>query len=86
MANGTHKGTELNNVNETWNENEKRLAEGNATGKEINTSDAGAVGDALDQVIKDEAAEYDNANKEERILGGERATLNDEVDEDDTKE
>jgi hypothetical protein len=29
-------------------------------------------------VIHKEAAEYDNENKENRILGGERASVNDE--------
>jgi hypothetical protein len=32
----------------------------------------------LQQTIKEEAAEYDQANKEERILDGDRATVRDE--------
>lgn len=36
-------------------------------------------------MVKDEAAEYDNANKEERLLSGERASLNDDQEDDATK-
>lgn len=32
----------------------------------------------LDRLVKQEASEYDNINKENRILGGDRATVNDE--------
>jgi hypothetical protein len=31
----------------------------------------------LEETIKEEAAAYDNANKEERLLDGERASVND---------
>lgn len=77
-----HKGTELNNVNETWNQNERLREEGNTAGAGDNTADAANVSNDLEQAIKEEAAEYDNSNKEDRILGGERATVSD--DESDT--
>lgn len=67
-----HKGTELNNVNETWNENEKRREQGEDRGA------ASMVDRDLQKTIQDEAAEYDRANKEDRLLDGERATLNDD--------
>jgi hypothetical protein len=72
MAKGIHKGTELNNVQETWNENERRRAAGEDIG--------GATGsdEGLQRVIREEAAEYDGENKSDRVLGGERATLNDD--------
>jgi hypothetical protein len=70
-----HKGTELNNIKETWNQNEQNRQSGEP-GTE-STGDATGTGNDLQQSIKEEAAEYDNANKEERILDGERATVRD---------
>lgn len=75
MAKGIHKGTEFNNVNETWNQNEQNRAGGNAPGQQQNVT---TNRDNLDQTIKEEAAEYDQADKEERLLGGDRASINDE--------
>ncbi|HEX8316331.1 MAG TPA: hypothetical protein VF609_15115 [Flavisolibacter sp.] len=74
-----HKGTELNNINETWNQNE-RMREGNDNMGTTNVEDTAGTGSELDQTIKEEAREYDNANKEERVLDGERATVNDNPD------
>lgn len=71
MAKTIHKGTELNNVQETWNENERR------SGGMDRSGDAGAVNDDLKQVIRDEAAEYDSQNKEDNVIGGDRATVRD---------
>lgn len=68
MANNIHKGTELNNVKETWEENEK---------KQLNRTSSGSE-EGLDKVIKEESAEYDNANKEERLLDGDRGSVKDE--------
>jgi hypothetical protein len=75
-----HKGTELNNVKETWQQNEEQPAAGssNNTGKD----EPAAVSKDLQQTIKEEAAEYDQANKEERILDGDRATIRDKDRED----
>jgi hypothetical protein len=70
-----HRGTELNNVNETWNQNERNRGNDDASGA---TGDATTVSNDLEQIIREEAAEYDRANKEERLLGGERATINDD--------
>lgn len=70
-----HKGTELNNIQETWNQNEKMRENGEAPGPVGTGDEATGVGDDLQRVIKQEAAEYDNANKEERLLDGERATV-----------
>ena len=68
MAKNYHKGTELNNVRETWNRNEREhVKTGNPSSSEN-----------LERMIEDEASEYDHANKEERLLTGERATLNDD--------
>ena len=75
MAKSIHKGTELNNVQETWNENEKR---GIDPGSSVTGAEASSVSDDMQQTIKDEAAAYDRANKEDRLLGGERATVDDE--------
>lgn len=71
----THKGRELNNVNETWNRNEQLRENGGASGDAaFGTS---TISNDLEQTIREEAAEYDNANKEDRLLDGERATVND---------
>jgi hypothetical protein len=68
MPKSFHKGTELNNVRETWERNEKE-----------NINKAGFTpDDNLERVIQEEASEYDTANKEERLLDGDRASVNDE--------
>ena len=77
MESSTHKGSELNNVSETWDKNE-RLREKRNSETEGNTLDEQAPENELEQLIKQEASEYDNENKENRILGGDRATVNDE--------
>lgn len=69
MSGKTHKGTELNNVKETWAENEHRPE----TAGTPSTGDQG-----LERKIEKEAAEYENANKGDRLLGGDRATVNDD--------
>jgi hypothetical protein len=69
MAKNVHKGTELNNVKETWDENEK---------KQVNTPGPSTTDENLDRVIKEESSEYDSANKEERLLTGDRGSVNDE--------
>lgn len=71
MPRNIHKGTELNNVRETWEQNERQhISKPSAPGA-----------DDLERVIENEATEYDNANKEERLLGGERATVDDDQKE-----
>jgi hypothetical protein len=69
MSKNIHKGTELNNVKETWEQNEK---------ERVNTNARSTTDENLDRVIKEESSEYDSANKEERLLDGDRASLNDE--------
>ncbi|RYY39773.1 MAG: hypothetical protein EOO08_08865 [Chitinophagaceae bacterium] len=68
-----HKGTELNNVKETWNENERNPERGVQPEPARSTS-----ADDLQQTISREAESYDRRNKEDKLLGGDRATLNDE--------
>ncbi|TKK71806.1 hypothetical protein FC093_01950 [Ilyomonas limi] len=75
MENNPHKGTELNNVQETWNENEKRREEESGTSDMPQEETAPAT--TLDKLIQQEAHEYDNDNKENRLLGGDRASVND---------
>jgi hypothetical protein len=74
-----HKGTELNNVKETWEQNERNLQSGGGPGSPnenpVNEADPA---NELEKLVKQEAAEYDNENKENRILGGDRATVNDD--------
>ena len=72
MAKSIHKGTEFSNINETWQQNER-------DGSNSGTSDDPALpGKDLQQVIKEEAAAYENENKADRVLPGERATVNDD--------
>lgn len=80
MAHNIHKGTKLSNVNETWNQNER---ERGMAPERINTDETAPTGNDLEQVIKEEAAEYDNASSEERLLSGNRATINDDNLEED---
>ena len=64
-----HKGTELNNVRETWNQNER---------EHENTGAPSSTDENLERIIEEEASEYDTANKEERLLSGDRATVDDD--------
>jgi hypothetical protein len=77
MAKGLHKGTELNNSKETWDQNERNLRNerGGGGAGQANTEQPATD---LERIVREEASEYDNANKEDRILGGDRATVNDE--------
>ena len=69
MPKNIHKGTELNNIRETWDQNERRRSQ---------TDGPSTTDRNLERVIEEEATEYENANKEERVLGGERASVNDD--------
>jgi hypothetical protein len=81
MENAIHKGTELNNVKETWDENERNLRNQNSLGSEGNIADDIAPANDLDKLVKNEARDYDNTENEKRLLTGERATINDDADE-----
>jgi hypothetical protein len=78
MENSIHKGTELNNVKETWDQNEKNKENENTGKTETENSKAAPAKTELEKIIKQEATEYDEENKENRLLTGERATINDE--------
>jgi len=69
MSKSIHKGTELNNVRETWEQNEK---------EQTKTNSPVTDNESLENKIHEEAREYDDANKEDRLLGGERASVNDD--------
>lgn len=68
-----HKGNELRNVSETWQQNEQARQQESGL-QRIAAEPTGLPGD-LEDAIKEEAADYDNANKEERLLDGERASV-----------
>ncbi len=72
MAKGIHKGSEFKNISETWEQNER------ASGGSDREQESASDNHDLARVIKEEAAEYDNVSKEERILSGDRATVNDD--------
>lgn len=72
-----NKGTELNNVNETWKRNERLRQQGEAAPQDNAPAGSAGVPDDLTRTIQREAAEYDNANKEDRLLDGNRATVSD---------
>ncbi|HYH15993.1 MAG TPA: hypothetical protein VD794_12265 [Flavisolibacter sp.] len=78
MAKGIHKGTEYNNVNETWDQNERNLAREDVPGQKEVTSGGNTGSRDLDQTIKEEATEYDTTKKEDQLLSGDRASLNDD--------
>jgi rubrerythrin len=71
MSKSIHKGSEFNNIKETWKENEKEQ-------EQVSTNTPSTTDENLERVIEEESSEYDNANKEERLLGGDRASVNDE--------
>jgi hypothetical protein len=86
MANGIHKGSEFHNISETWDQNERKLQNSNAPQEENVTGSGALPQNDFEQLIRDEAAEYDNEAKADQLLSGERATLNDDVDADDSGE
>ena len=69
MSKNIHKGTEFSNIKETWKQNEKEREHLNAPSK---------TDENLERTIKEESSEYDSTNKEERLLTGDRASVNDE--------
>jgi len=71
MPKNIHKGTELNNVRETWEQNEREHVSSNAPS---------STDENLERVIQEEASEYEDANKEDRLLSGERASVKDDSD------
>ena len=79
MAKGVHTGSEFHNIGETWDQNER-----NRTGDEnpVRKRDESAttISNDLDRTIKEEADEYDHENNEDRVMGGERASVNDDPD------
>lgn len=52
MSKNIHKGTELNNVKETWGKNERSK-----------TKDPVTSNEGLERIIKEESSEYGSANK-----------------------
>jgi hypothetical protein len=79
MAKGVHKGTEFHNIGETWDQNERNRTGNENPGRERDESET-TISNDLDRAIKEEADEYDHDNKEERVMGGERASVNDDPD------
>ena len=80
MATG-NKGSELNNVNETWNRNERLRQQGERAPGDSTPAGASGIPDDLTRTIQREAAEYDNADKDDRLLDGDRATISDTPEE-----
>lgn len=76
MAKQINKSTGLNNVSETWDQNERARA----AGKIPDDNSTAPAGNGLEKVIKEEAAAYDNSSAEERLMPNDRATEN-EADE-----
>jgi hypothetical protein len=74
MAKGFHKGTELSNVSQTWDQNERER------GQESSAESVPAASE-LDRMVSEEAREYDNSTAEDNLLTGERATVRDDEDE-----
>ncbi|NTS42497.1 hypothetical protein HRG84_16465 [Flavisolibacter sp. BT320] len=70
-----HRGSEHNNIRETWERNEAERAAAAGTGRQGTASPS--EDRDLEETIKEEAAAYDSANKEDRLLDGDRATVND---------
>lgn len=76
-----NRGSELNNVNETWNRNERLRQRGEAAPGDNAPAGSSGVSDDLTRTIKREAAEYDNADKDDRLLDGDRASVSDTPEE-----
>ena len=59
MSEHIHKGTELNNVRETWEQNEK---------EQTRTNRPVIANESPEDKIQEEARQYDDANKQDRLL------------------
>ena len=71
-----HKGNELNNVRETWQQNEQNRQNERAP-QRIQTGNSSQLDEDLQKDIQEGAAEYDRADKDDRLLDGNRASVND---------
>jgi hypothetical protein len=78
MAKSIHKGSEFNNIQETWNQNERNNADSNATNQPVSAPASNTGREDLDRLIEEEATEYDTTNKEDQLLSGDRASVNDD--------
>lgn len=78
MAKGIHKGSEYNNVQETWNQNERNNTGSDTSNQPVSAPDSNTGRDDLDRVIEQEATEYDTTNKEDQLLSGNRASVRDD--------
>ncbi|MCU7549715.1 hypothetical protein OCK74_11355 [Chitinophagaceae bacterium LB-8] len=78
MAQDVQKGSEYHNIGETWDQNERKRAGGEPPRKKDDNNTGTTISTDLDRAIKEEAAQYDHENKEDRVMGGERASVNDE--------
>lgn len=73
MANEIRNRSGLNNVSETWDANErKNLSDQNSSAEDV------PAASELDRVVREEAAEYDQTSSDEKLQGGDRATVRDE--------
>ena len=82
MSNNIHKGSELRNVKETWDENERQGARNDPEKSKEGMEDT-SINKEMQQHIASEAREYDNTSKEEQLLKGDRASVRDEEDRED---
>ena len=71
-----HKGNELSNVRETWQQNEQNRQNENAP-QRIQPGNSSQLDEGLQKDIQEGAAEYDRADKDDRLLDGDRASVND---------
>lgn len=76
---GPHRGSEHNNIRETWERNEAEKNHATSPGRPGTVTTT--VNRDLEETIKEEAAEYDNASMEDRLLDGDRASVNDTTDD-----
>jgi hypothetical protein len=67
----------LNNIKETWEQNEKELQNQEPARLEQELP-ATVPSDDFEQLVKKEADEYDHTDSEEKLLTGGRASMNDE--------
>jgi hypothetical protein len=82
MENNMHKGSEFNNIIETWDQNEQKRVSGNAPVGEDASNSSPVPESDIEQVIHREAAAYDAENKNDQLLGGDRASVSDDANDD----
>lgn len=78
MAKGVRKGSDYRNVGETWDKNEREREGSSRSGREDAATGGKSKENDLERAVRESAEEYDDGNLDDKVMGGERASVNDD--------